>query len=100
MINSLSQSAVSNYQSGNNSKGRSELVQLYRSIKSEPASLKNINDPHTLGMAFLLMLDDRLSSDIDTQQMMASVSYYFFSKAINDAPHNYNYVKDRVLIII
>jgi hypothetical protein len=45
------------------------------------------------------MLDQKLSDDIDTLQMIVSVGYLCVSKAILQNPHNLNLYKDRLLIM-
>jgi phosphopantetheine adenylyltransferase len=98
-IVTLAKQAVAQYQKQNQSGTRNLLVQIYRSVKSNPQQLKNVSDFESLGKAFLFMIDQKLSDDIDTLQMMASVGYLCISKAILQNSHNLNLYKDRLLIM-
>lgn len=95
----LSKRANAQFQNESVTDGRQLLVQIYRSIKSDPTQLKNVTDFSSLGTSFLLMLDQNLSDDIDTLQMMASVSYLCISKAIRSDSTNLNLYKDRLLML-
>ncbi|MDR2652206.1 MAG: hypothetical protein LBC68_07825 [Prevotellaceae bacterium] len=95
----LSKQAIAQYQKQNPSGARSNLVQIYRSVKSNPQQLKDVSDFESLGKVFLFILDQKLSDDIDTLQMMASVGYLCVSKAILQNPRNLNLYKDRLLIM-
>jgi hypothetical protein len=75
------------------------LIQIYRSVKSNPQQLKDVSDFESLGRAFLFMLDQKLSDDIDTLRMIASVGYLCVSKAISQNPRNLNLYKDRLFIM-
>jgi hypothetical protein len=46
-----------------------------------------------------MMLDQNLSDDIDTQQIMASISYLCISKAIERDTSNLNLYKERLLLL-
>jgi hypothetical protein len=98
-IVSLAKRANSQYQNENVSDGRQILIQIYRSVKSNPGQLKDVKDFSSIGTAFLMMLDQNLSDDIDTLQMMASISYLCISKAIENDKENLNLYKDRLLML-
>ncbi len=98
-IVSLAKRANAQYQQESVTDARQLLVQIYRSVKSNPGQLKEVNDYSALGTAFLMMLDQNLSDDIDTLQMMASVSYLCISKAIEQDNSNLNLYKDRLLML-
>ncbi len=98
-IVSLSQQAIAQYQKQNSSGARSFLVQIYRSVKSNPGQLNEVKDFSSIGKAFLFMLDQNLSDDIDTLQMMASVGYLCISKAIEQNRFDLNLYKDRLLLL-
>lgn len=98
-IVSHAKNAKAQYHSEKITDGRQLLIQIYRSIKNDPTQLKNVVDYSPLGSAFILMLDQNLSDDIDTLQMMASVGYLCISKAIKNNPNNLNLYKDRLLIL-
>ena len=87
------------YQQENVTDGRQILIQIYRSVKSNPRQLSDVNDFSSLGTAFLMMLDSNLSDDVDTLQMMSSISYLCISKAIQKDPNNLNLFKDRLLML-
>lgn len=95
----LAKRANSQYQNESVTDGRQLLIQIYRSVKSNPGQLKDVKDYSSLGTAFLMMLDQNLSDDIDTLQMMASISYLCISKAIEKDKENLNLYKDRLLML-
>lgn len=88
-----------NNQTQDASKLKSLLHQVYRSVKANPEQLNEITNYEIVGKAFLLMLDQNLSNDIDTLQMMVSVGYLCTSKAIAKDNQNYNLYKDRALVL-
>jgi hypothetical protein len=47
----------------------------------------------------MLMLDQRLSEDIDTLQMMSSLAYLFISKANKKNKKNPNLIQDRLIVL-
>lgn len=98
-IVSLARNANAQYQSENVTDGRQLLIQIYRSVKADPGQLRNVKDFSALGTSFLMMLDENLTDDIDTLQMMASVSYLCISKAIEKDSSNLNLYKDRLLML-
>lgn len=98
-IQVIAKRAISLFQSENVSDGRQSLVQLYHSVKSDPGQFKKVTDFSILGTSFLIMLDENLSDDIDTLQMMASVSYMCTSKAIENDTTNLNLYKNRLLML-
>lgn len=98
-IVSLSKKANAQYQNGKVTDGRQLLIQIYSSVKSHPGQLKNVKDFSSIGNSFLMMLNENLSDDIDTLQMMASVGYLCISKAIENDKTNLNLYKDRLLIL-
>jgi len=98
-IVSLAKRANAQYQQERVTDGRQLLIQIYRSVKSDPRQLQNVTDFSSLGTSFLMMLDQNLSDDIDTLQMMASISYLCISKAIEKDSTNLNLYKDRLLML-
>lgn len=94
-----SQKVISLYENENISDARPILVDIYRSVKHNPAQLKDVKDFESLGKTFMLMLDKRLSDDIDTLQMMSSLAYLFISKAIKKNEKNPNLIKDRLIVL-
>jgi hypothetical protein len=98
-IVSLAKKANAQYQQNVVTDARQLLVQIYRSVKSDPTQLKNVKDFSSVGTSFLMMLDQNLSDDVDTLQMMASISYLCISKAIQNDSSNLNLYKDRLLML-
>jgi hypothetical protein len=98
-IVSLATKANAQYQQESITDARNSLVQIYKSVKSNPGQLGEVEDYSAIGTAFLLMLEINLSDDLDTLQMMASVSYLCISKAIQNDKDNLNLYKDRLLML-
>ena len=98
-IISLSQNAISAYQNENPAAARSSLVQIFKSVKYNPSQLKQVQDFKSLGTAFLLMLDQQISDDIDNLQLIVSVGYLCLSKAINKEGNDPNLIKHRLLLL-
>jgi len=98
-IVSLAKKANTHFQQQNFSECRQLLVQIHRSVKSDPGQLNNVNDFSSLGIAFLFMLYTELSDDIDTLQMMASLSYLCISKAIEKDKTKIILYRDRLLLL-
>ncbi len=98
-IVSLAQRANAQYQDDRVTDGRQLLFQVYRSVKSDPGLLRNVTSYSSLGTSFLIMLELNLSDNIDTLQMMASLSYLCFSKAIVNDPDNLDLYKSRLLML-
>lgn len=98
-ILSVAKNAISQYQYSNVTNGRQLLISIYQSVRSNPGLLKTVKDLGPIGTSFLLMIDEKLTDDIDTLQMMASVSYLCISKAIDKDPKNLNLFRDRSLLL-
>lgn len=99
-IISLSEQVIDCYQNDKTSEARDFLIQIYRAIKSNPEHLKSIMDYEPIGKVFMFMLEAKLSNDIDTLQMMASVGYLCTSLALEKDKQNPNLFKDRLLLLI
>ena len=98
-IIALAKKAIAEYRNGTPDGSRPFLVQIYRSVKSDPNQLNNVSDFESLGKAFVLMMDQNLTDDIDTLQMMVSVGYLCISKAIEKDVDNADLFKDRLLLM-
>jgi len=98
-IVSFAQEANYQYKQENVTNARSLLIQIFRAVKSEPSLLKDVSDYSSIGKAFLFMIDTNLSDDLDTIQLMASISYLCISKAIEQDPDNINLFKDRIFLL-
>ena len=79
--------------------GKQLLIKIFRSVKANPGQLKDVQDFSVLGTSFLFMIDLKLSDDIDTLQMMASVGYLCMSKAIEKDKDNLNLYKERLFLL-
>ena len=75
------------------------LYKAWRSYQSQPSQLKNIKDYGQYGMGLLIFLSYGTITDIDDQQQIASLAYFFISKAIQKSPDNINLYKNRVLLL-
>lgn len=82
-----------------NAQSRQLLISVYRSVRQDASQLKNVIDYASVGKAFLFMLMENLSDDIDNLQMMASVSYLCLSKAIEVDKANVQVYIDRLLLL-
>lgn len=98
-IEDIARNVISQYESENVTDGRELLIHIYRTVKDNPSILKSIKDFSSLGLVFLIMLDENLSSDVDTLQMISSVSYLCISKAIESDRNNINLYKNRLLLL-
>lgn len=77
---------------------RRKLVQLFSTVRRSPAQLKDVKDYESLGKAFLFMLDQNITDDIDNLQMISSLAYLFISKAHKEEPTNTNLIMFRLLV--
>jgi len=98
-IESLAKQAIAEYQNENPSKAGNYLVQIYKSVKMDPAKLYEVSDFGILGKSFLLMLDQRLSDDKGALQTMASIGYLCLTKALDEDMENLNLYTDRLLLL-
>ena len=76
------------------------LTMLYRQILDNPTELQSINNYYIVGRAFLFMLHNQLSDDVDTIQTISSIAYLCISKAIKQNVSDLNLYKDRLLVLI
>jgi len=95
----LSKKIVRLYDQQMFSESRQDLVQLFLKVKRSPENLKEVNDFEALGRAFLFMLDQNISDDIDNLQMISSLAYLFLSKAHKVNPNNVNLIVFRLLVL-
>lgn len=61
------------------------FVQAYNEMKFDVAQLRDVTHFEEVGMAFVSLLAFNQIEDIDIQQRVASISYLFLSKAINQS---------------
>lgn len=76
------------------------LYNAWRSFQNNPDQLKHINDYENYGMGLMIFLTYGTVSDINIKQQIASISYLFISKAINESPRNINLYKKRLMLMI
>jgi hypothetical protein len=87
------------YVSEDYSECRRLMLEVFRTIKFRTEALKEVAHYENLGKTLLLMLDLKISDDIDNQQIIASVGYLYLTKALKQSPGNLNIIKDRLLIL-
>jgi hypothetical protein len=76
------------------------LYKAWRSFQNDVSQLADIQDNSQFGMGLMFFLSYGTVRDIDEQQQLASVAYYFISKAIKENPNNVNNYKNRLLIML
>jgi len=77
---------------------RGYLVELFRVIHQSPNKILSISDYESIGIAYILMLEQRISNDEDILQIIANNAYYCTSKTIMKNASNPNYRKNRILV--
>lgn len=98
-IVSLAKQAAAEYQKENDHEASTYLLEIYNSLKSNPEQLRDVSDFKALGKSFVLMLNPKISNDIDVLQLIATLGYLCISKAIESDQKNYNLYKDRLLLL-
>lgn len=98
-IEILSSRAIQLYDSEDYAAARPLLIKVYNLVKKDPTLLKALADTSVVGHAYLLMLDAKISTDIDTLQIISSVGYLLLSVDIINNPHNLNSVKNRLFLL-
>lgn len=76
------------------------LFKAWRSFQSAPEQLQKIQDEGSFGMAFMIFLSFGTVSDIDDKQQLASIAYFFLSKAIEKNGNDVNLYKNRILLMM
>lgn len=76
------------------------LYKAWRSFQNDVSQLAEIQNNSQFGMGLMFFLSYGTVRDIDEQQQLASVAYYFISKAIKENPNNINNYKNRLLIMV
>lgn len=82
-IEILVQEAIKYIECENTRDANISLVNLYRTVQSNPSCLQSVNDYAIIGKGFTLMLCNQLSDDIDTLQTISSIAYLCLSRAID-----------------
>ena len=75
------------------------MIQLFHSLKHDANQLKRVKNFASLGDSLLFILNEDLFDDIDNQQLIASVSYLCFSKAIEANPKDSVLYKHRLFLL-
>lgn len=97
-IDNLSEQILADIKAENLNSARQKMISLYSQIKANPSLIGQTNSPDKLGKAFVLMLNNRISSDDDVIEAIACIAYVLVSKAIMQNPSPNNYL-DRLLIM-
>jgi len=87
------------YSKGNIVEAKPILIEVYHYIKKNPGELRFINDYGSIGRSFLLMLDLKLTDDIDILQFIVSIGYLCISLAIEDTNENKVLYMDRIILL-
>lgn len=75
------------------------LYKAWRSYQADPSQLQRVKDAAAYGLGLLQFLLFGTIDDIDIQQQIASISYMFLSKAIEDDSLNSDLYLRRLLLI-
>lgn len=75
------------------------LYRAWREFQSDPAQLQEISNYGSYGTGLLRFLLFNTIEDIDTIQQIASVSYLFLTKALEETPEDLNLYIARLLLI-
>ncbi|MBR4677559.1 MAG: hypothetical protein IKO99_06105 [Bacteroidales bacterium] len=76
------------------------LYKAWRSFQNDVSQLGKIQDCSQFGMGLMFFLSYGTVRNIDEQQQLASIAYYFISKSIKENPNNINNYKNRLLIML
>lgn len=98
MLDKLAEEIITDIKANDSHSAKNKMLNIYSSVKSNPALLSQTKTPDKLGKAFLLMLNNRISSDDDVIESIACIAYLLISKAILQNPNPNNYL-DRLLIM-
>lgn len=74
------------------------LIGVYSLVKNDVSKLNDVSDNASIGKAFLMMLLEKLSNDINNLQMISSIAYLFITKAINNNKDNIQLYIDRLIL--
>lgn len=98
MLDKLAEEIITDIKAKDSRSARDKMLNIYSNVKSNPALLSQTQNPGKLGKAFLLMLNNRISSDDDGIEAIACIGYLLISKAIFQNPNPNSYL-DRLLIM-
>jgi hypothetical protein len=101
---SITKFALSEYENGEITGSKLLLAEIYKIIKKKSENLsenlKSIEDYSVMGKAFTLMLQLKITNDIDDLQAIASIGYAIISKGIKLDESNNNFIKSRLLLLL
>ena len=98
-VEELAKKALMKYGMENITESRNLLIQLFRTVKNDVSKLKSVKDFSILGKAFSLMITEEISDDIDNQQLMATLGYFYLSKALKENLNEQNLLSLRLIIL-
>jgi hypothetical protein len=98
-IETKSIKGISLLKQSKNEEAYNELLDAYLSLKRDVPQLKKVKCFEEVGTALFLLLTYETIDDIDIKQRIASISYMYLSKALNEAPDNANCAKFRVMLL-
>lgn len=78
---------------------RSYLAQIYSSINRFPGQLKKVTNYSLICKAFIMMLKQQVSDDLEVLRKISCLGYFFASKAIKEKPDNSNLYKYRLVVL-
>ena len=98
-IETKSIKGISLLKQSKNEEAYNALLDAYLSLKRDVPQLKKVKCFEEVGTALFLLLTYETIDDIDIKQRIASISYMYLSKALNEAPDNANCAKFRVMLL-
>lgn len=84
---------------GNEDQAYSVFRKMYFDLREDPSALKRVTDHRIVGQGLEMLLTYGMIDDIDTRQMIASVSYLMLSHGLRNGG-GINLNKDRVTLVM
>lgn len=97
-IDKYSENALRCLANGDDYNTWENVYQIYLKTQNAPWEFQDVENSANLGNALMVMLSYKQIEDISTNQMLASVSYYFLTKEIN-SNGDINSIKNRILLV-
>ncbi len=97
-IESLASRALVESKNNNINVSNSYLIQLYEEVQKSSSQLLRLSDYNSVGLAYLLMLEQEITLNTDVLQCITDNAYYCISKSISQNPNNINYRKNRLIV--
>ncbi len=98
-ISTLAKAAIKLFETQDHNGAITLFNAIFQGIRNEPQQLKSASDLSNIGKSLLLMLQMKMSDDIDNLQMIASVAYFCISKEIREKRKNIDLIKDRLQLL-